>query len=128
MQGMMGYLIAVIFILLIGNSFFFYRQYKRNRKPVVRSTPEEKAVVYRDHEIQRRFDREQAEAAKQVELRNKTLALYEQVRKNAEAAERQAALAAGEKSAAAAGEGTGPGAGAQGAAGGSDASLSPEGE
>ena len=91
MQGMMGYLIAVIVIILLGNALFFYQHYKRNRKPVVRSTTEEKAALYREHEIQRRIDREQEEAARHVELRNKTLALYEQVRKNAEAAERQAA-------------------------------------
>ena len=92
---MMGYLIAVILIVMLGNAFFFYQHYKRNRKPAVRSTTEEKAAVYREHEIQRRFDREQEEAAKRVELRNKTLALYEQVRRNAEARERQAALSAG---------------------------------
>ena len=91
MEGMVGYLVAVIMILLLGNAFFFYRNYKKNRKPTVRSTPEEKAVIYREHEIQRRLDREQEESARYVELRNKTLALYEQVRKNAEAAEKAAA-------------------------------------
>ena len=97
MEGMMGYLLVVILIILIGNAFFFYRQYKRNRKPYVRSTPEEKAAIYRAHEIQRRLDREQEDAAKQVELRNKTLALYEQVRKNAEAAEKKTAHSSNEE-------------------------------
>ena len=49
--------------------------------------PEAKAAEIRHLEIQRRFELEQKDAVTRIELRNKTLALYEQVRKQAEAEE-----------------------------------------
>ena len=94
MNQFTGSLLAIVVIFLLINAVFWFRRYRRYIKPVKKAEPEEQAMARRAHEIQRRFNREHEDALKRVELRNSTLALYEQVRKNAEARERQEALAA----------------------------------
>lgn len=83
----MAYLLAIIFLVIAANFFVWLRQSKNLRKPVKRSMSEAKAAELRHLEIQRRFELEQKDAVERIELRNKTLALYEQVRKQAEAEE-----------------------------------------
>ena len=85
------FIVAIVFFVIALNFFMLYVRLKRERHPKAnRAAMEEKeAVEWRDREIQRRLDREQEEAVHCVELRNKTLELYEQVRRNASIAEKQ---------------------------------------
>jgi len=85
-MNIFGYLLALIVLVIVGNFYILYRQYKRNRTPTVKSREESAALEDRSLDIQQRFDREQEEARIYIERRNKTLELYEQVRKNASAA------------------------------------------
>ena len=92
-------LLAFVAIFLLINGIFWFRRYRRYIKPIKKAEPEDLAMIRRDNEIQRRLDREQEEAVKYITLRNQTLALYEQVRRDAEARERKAAQTAEGKSA-----------------------------
>ena len=92
MNQFTGSILAIVAIFLLVNAVFWFRRYRRYIKPVKKAEPEEQAMIRRQNEIQRRFNREHEEALKRIELRNSTLALYEQVRKNAAARERQEAL------------------------------------
>ena len=91
MGGNFGILLSIVFVVLLLNFVFWHRRHRKSLKPVKKATTEERARVIRHNEIQRRFEREQEDAIKYIELRNKTLALYDQVRKKAEASERKAA-------------------------------------
>jgi len=85
MSGIYSFVIMIVFFVIAINFFMLFLRLRRTRRPrIVKAAMEEKeAAEWRDKEILRRLDHEQEEAAKAVELRNKTLALYEQVRKNA---------------------------------------------
>jgi len=88
---MIGPLIAIVFIVIAANLFIVFRRLKTNPvrkagKPVIN---EEEAAMLRDSEIQRRFQQEFEDDLRRVELRNKTLELYEQVRREAKDAERK---------------------------------------
>jgi len=84
-------LVAIIFFVIAINFFMLFARLKgtRPRKIEKAAMEEKEAVEWRDREIQRRLDREQEDAIKQIELRNKTLELYEQVRKEAAEAEQE---------------------------------------
>lgn len=83
-MGPLGYLIAIIVFVIVGNFFLLFKRHKGDRKPSKKPALSESAASrIRDREIQRRIDREQEDAARRVDLRNKTFELYEQVRKNA---------------------------------------------
>ena len=86
-----SFLLAIICLILVINAIMLYRRVRKDRNPkiVKKAMSEKEAVLQRDKEIWRRLDNEQEQAARQVELRNKTLELYEQVRKNAEAEEQK---------------------------------------
>ena len=85
------YLVIVIFFVIALNFVFLIFRIKGNKshKPRRDILDEEEAVVWRDKEIRRRLDREQEDLSEYVELRNKTLALYDEVRRNAAARERE---------------------------------------
>ena len=89
MQGALVTLIAIVaFVIALNFMMLFFRLRRdRYRKPSKEVIEEEKAVVWRDKEIRRRLDREQEEAIRYVELRNQTLALYEECRRRAAALE-----------------------------------------
>jgi len=89
MEAAFGYMIAIIFLVIIFNFFFLYKRLKRDhtRKPSREVLEEQKAAVLRDREIKRRLDREQEEDARYVELRNNMFDLYEQVRRKHAAAD-----------------------------------------
>jgi len=91
MDGAYAFLIAIVFFVIVLNFFMLFMQLRRNRSPKTGrvAMDEKKAAELRAKEIQRRLDREQEDAARQVELRNKTLDLFDQVRKNAAEAERE---------------------------------------
>ena len=84
-------LIVIIFFVIAANFFMVFLRLKRNRRPKISKAAmeEQEAAQWRDREIKRRLDREQEEAAQYVELRDKTLGLYEQVRKDAAAKQAQ---------------------------------------
>jgi len=91
MFGVYAFLVGIVFIVIVINFAMLYNRLKRDKKlkreGIAMSEPE--ASRWREKEIQRRLDREQEEAVKRVDLRNKTLELYEQVRRNAAAAENE---------------------------------------
>ena len=93
MPGPFAYVIVlVVFVIAINFFMLFFRLRRdRYRKPGRASVEEAQAARWREKELQRRLDREQEEAAHRVELRNNTLALYDQVRRNAAAREKEAA-------------------------------------
>ena len=91
MGGNIGFLILVVFIVLVINFFVWFRRHGKSLRSSRKSMTEEHARVIRHNEIQRRFEREQEDALEYIEKRNKTLDLYEQVRKQAEATEKAAA-------------------------------------
>ena len=82
-----GFMLAIVLIILIINGFFWFRRHGKSLKSARRAPTEENARVIRHNEIQRRFEREQEDALEYIEKRNKTLALYDQVRRRAAAAE-----------------------------------------
>ncbi|MCL2152509.1 MAG: hypothetical protein FWH57_06215 [Oscillospiraceae bacterium] len=77
-------LVVIVFFVIAANFFMVFRRLKRNRHPKISKAAMEEieAAQWRDKEIKRRLDREQEEAERYVELRNKTFELYEQVRKD----------------------------------------------
>jgi len=88
-----AYIIAIIGFVIVLNFVMLWFRLKRDRyrKPSRETVEEEKAIVLRNNEIKRRIAREQEDAAREVALRNQTLALYEEVRRRAAAREKEAA-------------------------------------
>jgi hypothetical protein len=81
-QNAVAYLIAIIALILMMNLFFVISRMRRNKnkKPVGRGAPDEaKQAIWREKEVQRRIEREQDDAYARVQLRNETLAIYEEV-------------------------------------------------
>lgn len=80
----MGYITAVIILLIIANYIVFARRKRLARKKLHPLTKAQEAEQ-RLRDVKSRFEYEQEEAARYVELRGKTFELYEQVRKQHEA-------------------------------------------
>lgn len=82
-----GYLVAIIFLVLALNLYITFRRISRTNKSINKSKKsrlrldEEKHAIWRDKEIARRIAREQEDAIERVHLRNETLAFYEEVRR-----------------------------------------------
>jgi len=83
-------LIAVVFFIVAINFFMLFLRLRRDRHPKTegKASEEKEAVKWRANAIQRRLHNELEDSARRVELRNRTLDLYEQVRKKAAAAEK----------------------------------------
>jgi len=85
MEGSVGYLFAIVFIVLAINLYIVLSRMRRgnrrksNRKRI--APDEAKQAIWRDREIERRLEREQDGAVERVKLREETLALYEEVRR-----------------------------------------------
>ena len=92
MESSIGYLIAIVVFVLALNLYFTLKRirsgtkYKRMGRAAVE---EAKQALWRDNEVQRRIDREQDDAYERVQLKNETLAIYEEVRRRAEERERE---------------------------------------
>ena len=85
----MPYLIIVIALLVVVNFYMLFVRSKRSRNVGKNATAERiKSVKHHDYLV-RKLDHEQEEAAKYVELRNKTLDMYEQVRKQSKTDEHE---------------------------------------
>ena len=87
-----AYILAIVAFVIVLNFVMLMFRLRRDRyqKPSREAIEEEKAVVLRDKEIRRRLEREENEALERVILRNKTLELYEEVRRRAAAREKEA--------------------------------------
>jgi len=84
LEGNVGYLIAIVFLVLALNLYITFKRIsqtkKRSRKNRI-ELDEEKQAVWRDKEIARRIAREQDDYVERIKLRNETLAFYEEVRR-----------------------------------------------
>jgi len=91
MENAFAYVVAILFFVIALNFLMMFRRLKRDfpRKRKTVAILEREAAEIRDMTIQRRLERENEEAERYIELRNKTFELYEQVRQNAAAAERE---------------------------------------
>ena len=91
----LAYILAIVAFVIVLNFVMLMFRLRRDRyqKPNREAIEEEKAVVLRDNEIRRRLEREENEALERVILRNKTLELYDEVRRRAAAREKEAAAA-----------------------------------
>ena len=85
MESSIAYVFAIVFIVLAINIMFVVRRMRggtNKRKRMSRAAIDEaKQALWRDKEIERRLRREQEDAIACIELRNETLALYEEVRR-----------------------------------------------
>jgi len=83
---MLGSLIGIVFVVIAMNFIMLYIRIRRDwpRKPARKAMEEDKAVMLRDRYIQSMLSREQEESERLADKRNKTLDLYEQVRKKHE--------------------------------------------
>ena len=81
---MLPYFLVMVVLIIIANAFILVRRNKKTRYMRKDAEAERKKLELQHDNLVRKLDREQEEAAKRVELRNKTFDMYEQVRKNAE--------------------------------------------
>ena len=90
MHAALPFIIAIVVFAVVANFVMLFVRLRRDRyrKPNRVAMDEEKAARMRAAEIQRRLAWEQQDATEYVELRNKTFALYEEVRKRAAERER----------------------------------------
>jgi len=104
MHAALPYVISIVAFVIVLNFVMLFFRLRRDRvkKPSRLSLDEERAALLRHNEIKRRIEREEKQALEHVELRNKTLELYDEVRRRAAAREKEAAAL--EKDAAAAAE------------------------
>jgi len=92
MDNALAYSLAIIFLVISVNFYLLvYRRMRgpRPRKPNRIAPSEARQAAWRDKEVQRRIDREQDDAYHRVQLRNETLALYDEVRRRAAAREKE---------------------------------------
>jgi len=89
MGGAFGSVIAIVFLVIIGNFIMLYVRLRRDlpRKPSRWALEEEEAAKLREREIYRRIEREQEDAIRRIELQNHTFELFEEVRRRAAATE-----------------------------------------
>ncbi|MCL2125624.1 MAG: hypothetical protein FWH33_06520 [Oscillospiraceae bacterium] len=78
----MPYLFAVIAILVVANFYLLFRRRNKGRNVGKTAKAQREAQVKHHADLVRKLDREQEDAARRVELRNKTLEMYEQVKTN----------------------------------------------
>ena len=83
----MPYYFVIIAVLIIANFYILFRRNKNGRNVGKDATAQRMASVKHHDDLVRKLDHEQQNAAKRVEMRNKTFELYEQVRRDAEAYE-----------------------------------------
>ena len=84
----MEFLFVIIALLVVANFYFLFKRGSKGRN-VRKKAAEERIATVKNHEdLVRKLGHEQEEAARRVELRNKTLEMYEQVRRLAEEDER----------------------------------------
>ena len=89
MSSVYAFLVAIIVMVVAMNFFMVFRRFRRDFRPRSKrvAMDEITAAKLREKEVWRRIEREQEDAARQVELRNNTFKLYDIVRKRASDAE-----------------------------------------
>ena len=80
----MPYLFALIGALVVVNIFMLVKRSRKTRDVGKDATAQRIATVKRHDALVRKLDREQEDAARRVELRNKTFEMYDQVRKQSD--------------------------------------------
>ena len=85
----MPYFFVIIALLVVVNFYMLYVRSKNSRSVKKKAADKRVETVKRHDNLIRKLDREQEEAARHVELRNKTLEMYEQVRGQAETEEKE---------------------------------------
>ena len=83
----MPYIFIVVAIIIVANFYMLFRRNRKSRNVGKDATAQRIAIVKSHDDLVRRLDHEQEEAARHVELRNKTLEMYEQARRQGEANE-----------------------------------------
>ena len=84
----MSYFFAVIAIVVVVNLYLLFKFNSRKKRNIGKETTRQRIETEKHHEeLVRKLDFEQQDAERRVELKNKTLELYEQVRRQAEADE-----------------------------------------
>jgi len=86
MDALLGSLIGIVFIVIAINFVMLYIRFKRDfpKKTSKKILEEDEAVIIREKAIHQKIEREQEEAERRVILQNKTLELYERVRRDAD--------------------------------------------
>ena len=85
----MELLLLVIAVIIIGNLFLIFSRNKKKQKSAKKIKLDYLASLKQHEDLKRRLTREQENAAIHVERRNKTLELYDQVRKQAEESKKE---------------------------------------
>jgi len=87
LEGNVGYLVAIVFLVLALNIYITFKRIsstKKRNNSNRRTRVEldvEKQAIWRDKEIARRIAREQDDYLERIKLRDETLAFYEEVRR-----------------------------------------------
>ena len=89
----MGYVIAIIIFVLIGNAVMLFFRHRNARRETEELRSNRKSSSSDYEELVRRNEQAQEHAFRRVQLRNKTLEMYDQVRKRGDAADQEAAAA-----------------------------------
>jgi len=86
MDALLGSLIGIVFIVIAINFAMLYIRLKRDfpKKITKKILEEDEAAIVRERVIHQKIEREQEDAERRVMMQNKTLELYEQVRRNAD--------------------------------------------
>jgi len=88
----MTYFFAIIAIVVVVNIYLLFKNSKRKRNVGKESTKQRIETEKHHEELVRKLGYEQEDALRRVELRNKTLEMYEQVRRQAEEQEQEAEI------------------------------------
>ena len=78
-----GSFVALVFIFLLFNVVFIYSKSRKARQAMKQIKEERVAAQRYEETLKDNLSREQKEAARKLELQNKTFELYDQVRKQA---------------------------------------------
>ena len=87
---MLPYLFGIVIVVIVVNIFLLMKRSKSSRNVGKAATAERVATVHKHDALVRALEWEQREAERRVKLQNDTFELYEQVRKQGEAADAQA--------------------------------------
>ncbi|MCL1835310.1 MAG: hypothetical protein FWG48_04040 [Oscillospiraceae bacterium] len=79
----MVYFYIIIGVVVAANFYVIYARRKRRRNPHKELVEQRRASERNIEQVRRRLNYEQTDAARRVELQNKTLEMYETVRRNA---------------------------------------------
>ena len=93
MNAMIGSIFAIVFLIIVLNIVMLFLRVRKDHpfKFSKKALNEDAAAKLRERRVYNRLEREQYEAERFIERRNKTWALYDQVRGQEQPAERRSA-------------------------------------